>query len=326
MEAKELLAYYHEVDEKYERYKKILNDNREILLDTQSAKEKVERIKNLYTFMKEICPEFYLETIKEFTNFDLLSYLLLDCEDTLEKEYILDTTSNFHVLKKPNLVEEELITSTIVYWTRKALLKKLGRNGKYRHTFDFYDVSNYCEFASEKTVGICNKMSIPCYQIKIEPGFIKNSMLCNGSGYHYFNIILIQDIPYLVDCTYKQFFLLKKCFLERIGIPYLYGCYAGAFMMMKEGRRKLAEKLIRDGYILLTDEVLKDYLDGFALSYRNGLYYERTSDFSYTTSYTSEDYKNFLKWKDSQLHHEGDIVLGLQRKPLKNPYMSFAKR
>lgn len=325
-ENEQLLAFYHETNDKYEVYKKVLNENREILIDTKSVNEKVERIKNLYTFMKEICPEFYLEQKKEFNSFDLLAYLLLNCEDTLEKEYILNTTSNFHAEKNQNLVEEELIVATIVYWTRKALLKELTVNGKYHHTYDFYDLSNECEFASEKTLKICNKMSIPCYQIKIEPGFFKDSMLCNLGDYHWFNIAIIKDAPYLIDCTYKQFFLLKKCFLERIGIPYLYGCYAGAFMMMEESRRKVAEKLIKDGYILLTDEVLKDYFDGFALSYRNGLYYEKTADFSYTTPYTAEDYKNFLRRVDSQLHHEGDVVLGLQRRPLKDPYMSFNKR
>lgn len=209
MDAKKQLAFYHAADEKYQEYKKLLENNKETLMNTKSVDEKVKKLKNLYTFMKEVSGEFYYEATKEFQNFDLLSYLLLGCENALGKEYILDTTSNFHMLKDLNLGEEELIANKIVYWTRKALLKELEKQEKHLHPFDFYDVSNDCEFASKKTLKISNKMSISYYRIKIEPGFFKDSLLCNGSCFHYFNIVIMKDIPYLVDCTYKQFLVLE---------------------------------------------------------------------------------------------------------------------
>lgn len=115
--------------------------------------------------------------------------------------------------------------------------------------------------------------------------FNHNSTLFNGRGYHFFNILKINGNYYLVDCTYKQFFLLRKCLLERIGIPYLSGCYPGVFMCLTEKRKNTAEQIIQNGYIPLTDDIFKDYMDGFLLSWRNGTFYEETKDCSYTTPY-----------------------------------------
>ncbi len=48
---------------------------------------------------------------------------------------------------------------------------------------------------------------------------------------------------------------------------------------MDERRRKAAAKILKEGWISLTPEKFKDYMDGFLLSWRNGLYYETTNDF-----------------------------------------------
>ena len=74
--------------------------------------------------------------------------------------------------------------------------------------------------------------------------------------------------------------------------------------------------MLKDGFILLNEEVLKNYLDGFAISYRNGLYYEETNNFSFTTSYTPKQYIDFLKGNDNQLNYEKRSHLGFQQKVL----------
>ena len=46
-------------------------------------------------------------------------------------------------------------------------------------------------------------------------------------------------------------------------------------------------------------------------------------DFSYTTKYTAEDYRKFLRHEDNQVNHEWHQVLGYQEKLLLNPRMKF---
>ena len=99
------------------------------------------------------------------------------------------------------------------------------------------------------------------------------------------------------------------------------GCLPGCFMTMTEDRLNVASTILKKGYMPLTEQNMKNYFDGFALSYRNGLYYEETSDFSFTTPYTGVDYLDFISGKDSQIKHESREVLGFQEKPLKNPKM-----
>lgn len=104
------------------------------------------------------------------------------------------------------------------------------------------------------------------------------------------------------------------------------GCKPGVYMLMTEKGEKIANKLIRDGYVKLNEETLKLYLDSFTISFRNGLYYERTKDFSYTTDYTVDDYLDFLWGNDNLLNYEGRDYLGFQKRPLKDANTSFRKR
>ena len=61
----------------------------------------------------------------------------------------------------------------------------------------------------------------------------------------------------------------------------------------------------------MTDENIKNYFDGFSLSFRNGTFYDLTEDYSYETPYSPNDYILFINGYDSQYHHEGEEVLGL---------------
>lgn len=99
-----------------------------------------------------------------------------------------------------------------------------------------------------------------------------------GPGlFHCFNIVTFnvngEEKKYLVDCTYRQFFTYQHSFIERIGLPYNSGSSIGTFMMMDEGRKKIAESILQNGYIEFTDEVCEAYLGGFIFSGRNGEYY-----------------------------------------------------
>ena len=92
---------------------------------------------------------------------------------------------------------------------------------------------------------------------------------------------------------------------------------------MNEERKKVANKVLTDGWIEWNNSNMKNYLDGFTMSYRNGLYYERTNDFSFKTKYKIEDYNRFINGKDNTINHEGRDNLGYQQIPLQNPHIKF---
>lgn len=164
-----------------------------------------------------------------------------------------------------------------------------------------------------KTIAvICAENGIECVIKRINPGFALTAKLHNGINYHDIFIITINNEHFLVDCTYRQFFMLKWNSLERIGIPYLSNAKPGIFMALSNNRLRLADNLLKRGWISLNKDNTKNYFDGFALSYRNGFYYNQTGDYSFTTSYTSLDYANFLEVSDNQVNHEGEKVLRLQ--------------
>lgn len=91
------------------------------------------------------------------------------------------------------------------------------------------------------------------------------------------------------------------------------------FMKMDETRIEVATSLLTRGWIKLDDINLKAYLDGFTMSFRNGLYYEETEDYSFKPVYTYDDYEMFLREEDNQINHEAREILGYQNRPLKKP-------
>ena len=165
-------------------------------------------------------------------------------------------------------------------------------------------------------------------QLKIEYGIenINLADIYNGSGYHYVVFAKVNNKKYLIDTTYAQFFTAKWNTLDRLGLCNVQNCLPGRYMIMNKERLLVAKKILRDGWIELTSDTFKHYLDGFTLSYRNGLYYERNNDFSYETPYTAKDYLSFLEGKDNQVKREGRELLGFQYEPLRNPYLDFSKR
>ena len=83
-------------------------------------------------------------------------------------------------------------------------------------------------------------------------------------------------------------------------------------MLMDEKRKKVAEELLKNGFVELKDDTLKLYCDGFTLSYRNGLYYKYFGN-DYSTEYRVEDYIRFFNGEDSQLKHEPPTCLGMMK-------------
>jgi len=217
-------------------------------------------------------------------------------------------------------VEEKI--EYIVWRARRELMDKCGKV-KHHFSFDTIDETNWCGIISKKVKKICYSLGVECKLVKIVPGYTEAIKLYNGFGYHYFTIIKIEGLYYLVDCTYRQFFKLERCLLNRLGIPNIMSCSPGAYMVMNASRKETALQLLKKGYILLNKENFKNYLDGFTLSFRNGLYYENMDELHYDVSYTVDDYEGFLKGEDCQIFHEPISYLGFQWECLHNKDFNF---
>lgn len=289
--------------------------------------KRYENLDQIFKQIKLIAPK-YFDGIKMDDEYRYYINELNKKLNSLPTEYICDTqaifrdlrgvNNNINYSKRRDTYSIEDYLDYVVYYARKQLIA----NKNLRKNFNKYDVSNMCWDSSNHVSEASKLCDLKCHVIRIDPGFDEDSCLLGGCGFHYFNIIEKSNKYYLVDVPYKQFFTECDTRLERLGVPYIFPPLAGIYMTLNSFRNQVAATINKYGWIELTDDVLKAYLDGFALSYRNALYYE-DKELQFETKYTAQDYKNFLLHEDSQVHHEGTRVLGYQRELIKNPNRSY---
>lgn len=290
----------------------------ELYRKLQECKD-ISILDEMYSYFKTCSIDFYNNGEVHWL-YDNAVMNLMDSERLFNDQYLIDNKFYLDVNMplSVSINSSELdVLSYLVYNTRLDLIDNLSdfyKFDKNNKIWDLYLV-NYCKVASEKVKVLCDGLGIKCDVIGIYPGFDKESNLLDG-GYHFFNVVHFFDSKYLIDVTYSQFFNLSCSNIGRIGVMNYFPPKAGCFMMVDDFRRSVASKILDNGYIELSDDVFKAYMDSFALSFRNGLYYQNTRDFSYTTSYSIDDYINFLTGQDSQINHEGSEVLGFQKVPL----------
>ncbi len=83
---------------------------------------------------------------------------------------------------------------------------------------------------------------------------------------HSFLVCVIQDVPYLIDLTYRQFFLKENCTIKNFYIKdnqVLKTPDPGFFMINYIDGAEVAKSIIVDGYIELNADVAKKYGDSF---------------------------------------------------------------
>jgi len=186
-----------------------------------------------------------------------------------------------------------------------------------------FDYTGYCVEVAREIRYLCKKIGIYYQTIEINPLYDKRSYspfdeIFGDSVRHYASLIQLNNKKYLVDITYRQFFMINQNNINRIGVPYLNSCNPGFFMMNNDSYKEIAQHLLNFGWIEATEPNLKAYFDGFAISFRNGIYYEDMKDFIFKTDYQAEDYASFLKGQGSQLEKEPILSLGRQMRPLKS--------
>lgn len=272
-------------------------------------------IKNVYKNLNKI-------------QYNSILYDLYNCEINMPELYICDCSTDFILPNSfPNLkgLEKREYLKQLSIINRMCAIKAHGLYlYEYKGSYDNLDVVNLCKPTTFLFKQYCDDNNIKCERVKIPAGFDEKANLYDGAGFHYFNIVTIENEKYIYDSTYKQFFKLKYNFLQRLGIVNFPLVHPGIYMIINDERRKAAEELLKKGFIIYNEKNLKNYLDGFALSYRNGLYYEQIGNTNYETDYTFDDYERFLFTDDSQVKHESLEVLGKQQSGLKNPNFDFS--
>lgn len=276
-----------------------------------------EKLSSLYNYIKSITYTYY----DGYQMHDAYKCII---EDVVKAEATFPNLKKFSVPVNFGIKNEGNPVEKIVYLTRTYLVNEHSiYNSGNINTFNF---TNDCKEASLYIKKMCDDFKLENYILPIYPGYDEMTALFNGDGYHFANIVKFDNKYYLIDVTYSQFFYQRQNNLDRLGLVGLSGCRVGTFALMTDKGKSLAASLLQDGYIELDENTLKIYLDPFTISFRNGLYYENTNDFSYTTNYTALDYTKFLIGEDNQINHEGLENLGFQKRPIKDYNMKFNKR
>lgn len=284
------------------------------LIDHLPASSNFSLLEEIFVDLKNLAPEYYHQGTFRFLYEDYMRKLLHN-RLKMEPEYICDVTI------PSKTYQEDDILNFIVFKLYEYVLDALEH--RYQ-SINEVDMTDNCIACCYKVLEICESLKIPCEKVEIYPGYDDKARLFGLCGFHYFNIVTIADKKYIVDTTYKQFFKKSHASLEEIGVPLTCAPSPGIFMQQTETRQQVANKILKDGWIELTEETLKSYCDGFTLSFRNGLYYEMINP-TFTTPYTYEDYINFLNGQDNQLNYEPKDCLGPLRKVLKRPLV-FSKK
>jgi len=301
----------------------ILEKYSAFLKQTNHTAKQIEIMNDVYAYMKQIAPSMYSGIEMNSTYRSLIDEVHhleygLNKESILDVKPVFDSTSITGHLKscdEVSKIEDKL--KSIVKTIRELIFLQLRKEKKETlQQFSSYDLTGYCFTCSVLIERFCKVNNLKYKSFHLEPGFVVGSLLFSRFKKHFVSFVYSKEELYLVDISYSQFFWLKNNLIEKLGVPLLSGCSVGVFMTMTEERKKVAETLLRDGFIKVTPQVLKAYMDGFALSYRNGLAYEGTVSPSYTTNYTANDYLHFLYREDNQLNHERDYTLGIQKRPL----------
>jgi hypothetical protein len=255
---------------------------------------------------------------------------VIDCEDFCSNSFILESKPIFNVNdsrftnKSITDIDKNILLDYIVWFTRDRLLNT-HQDDSPDELVDFnkLHLTNDCRMASNIVKLICDMLRIECEVIKIPPAFTDEYKLYGGNGFHYFCLVKIDGIKYIIDTTYRQFFTLDSNNINRLGVMGLDGCNPGVYMLMNNSRKKTAINILKKGYVVANDENLKNYFDGFLLSYRNGLYYEWNGKVDYNPSYTVDDYFKFINGDELLFDYEPIDFLGNQEQSLKNPKFRF---
>ena len=243
--------------------------------------------------------QFFSNYPEKLLNKYVYIFEIYKIERMLSEEFIdIDSKPDFNendflVYPEKRLSKEDSINAAkfLVFLTRRRLS---GGDGLENDSLE-----KRCIISSSYVRNFCIDLNIDYVSFNVSQDLTKGY-------YHCFTIIKFplkngEVKKYLVDCTYRQFFTKSDSFIERIEVMrgLAKGASIGAYMTMTEDRKRIAEELLKNGFIEATPENLKAYFDAIIFSARdkhfyksNGLDYMNPDDC--IPNYTINDYMNML--------------------------------
>ncbi len=272
-------------------------------------------ISKAYSFIKQISKMYYKGN-KMSKHYNTLVTSLESLESKcFGKEKIVNLSIPLNIFKQPTDFLDYIV------WNVRKHIIDIPIDGENIY---LRDLNNLCAVATSGVIQICKNHGVKCRRVIIFPGYDQKNQINNELLQHHFCIVEFDSKRYLVDITYSQFFEKRNNNLDRLGVVNLDGTNVGSYMFLTEKGREIALKILKDGYIEMTEEVFKIYMDAFTLSFRNGLFYEK-NETGFYVPYTVDKYMEFLSGLDSQIKHEKAKYLGKQEKPLSDPKFEFKK-
>lgn len=223
------------------------------------------------------------------------SAYLLDSIPVLNKNIALDYNREMDADKKINFLVQNL-RYTI---NNQRNLNIITNPPKLDYTrFPFlkkeYDIlSDNLNNEGNSVVDLLRKLNWDKGEIKFEKYNISNlSSLVDSDilkrrlseNKHSISLVSINDKRFIVDCAYRQFFSLTN----NGNFNNINQTCVGLSMLRDEESKKVAEQILRYGYIEATPENLKTYMDGFILDSENGEQVKTPSQEEYTDKIIGE--------------------------------------
>ena len=295
--------------DKYEKH--LIEKTKKIILDKKNPNRLVE----IEESMNEVY-KYFKDTIKtcSFTDERLIEIFKL--ESLLNNEFLpLENEPIFNKFNNPilpsSINNEQDCIKVLEYIVHKTR-EKLNETDDIKNS----TLKAKCITGTYITEDICKSINIT------QKRYSCSEDLSPGV-FHCFNVITFnlpnnKTIDYIVDCTYRQFFTYSDSFLERIGIMYNCGASIGKYMIMDNDRKETAEHILKHGYIKAEEKTIKQYLDGFIFTGRNGHFYEELNKDTITSSdyepkYSCSDYIYALNNGGIKEKHIGRMTTPLRK-------------
>ncbi len=201
----------------------------------------------------------YLNVVEKYFN-DIYDYVKNNIDNMSSNDFArihsLENSLNQFIipfktnLNAPNEVDnsDEYLLKTICYFTRKQLIKNESVD------FESDSMRKYDEKTTLYVKDMCDRLGLLCYKVNIKKifGIPKD---------HNINIVKVDDVYYLVDCTFQQFFLQGQNFKNRYvkSASHISTCEIGSKILYRNHGGAL--ELLENGFISYEDEIFKDYFD-----------------------------------------------------------------
>ena len=214
-------------------------------------------------------------------------------------DFIVDTNIDLNKINTSSInldlnLSQEDISQFIANIIKKIYLnyQDITGNDINRETF-----TNKCDLLTAVAYYNFVNYGFNCYPLET------HKVISNDVLGHSLLMIEYNDFKYLVDLTYKQFFLKENCQDKNYFIKNGYVLLAphpGYYYLKHPEYLPVAQKILEDGFIEATEENLKIYLDSF--------YKTKRGKIDNMTSISGKVYLNACNFSSSSVNHSQESL------------------